>query len=64
MLFVSRNDGSITHRHFRHLPALLHPNDLLVLNDTKVLPARLLGTRVNTGGKWEGLFLHATDDGT
>jgi S-adenosylmethionine:tRNA ribosyltransferase-isomerase len=36
---------------------LLEPNDCVVVNDTKVLPARLVGTRNKTGGRWEGLFL-------
>src|SRR5262249_55863491 len=48
----------------RDLPDLLTPGDLLVLNDSRVLPARLLGRRVRTGGKWEGLFLRALPDGT
>lgn len=64
LLAINRTDLSISHKHFHDLPALLNPGDLLVLNDTKVIPARLLGTRVNTGGKWEGLFLRALDDGT
>src|SRR5207302_4398057 len=39
------------------------PGDLLVLNNTRVLPARLVGRRTATGGKWEGLFLRAAPDG-
>ena len=42
---------------FADLPDLLRRGDLLVLNDTRVLPARLRGHRERTGGKWEGLFL-------
>ncbi len=45
------------------MPDLLSPGDLLVLNDTRVLPARLLGRRERTGGKWEGLFLTEMGDG-
>ncbi len=45
------------HTLFRDLPDLLAPGDLLVLNDTRVLPARLVGRRAATGGRWEGLFL-------
>lgn len=45
------------HRHFYDLPDLLRPGDLLVLNDTQVLPARLLGRR-NGGGAAEILLLH------
>src|SRR5262249_28077813 len=61
LLVVNRRDGSLSHRTFIDLPDLLDPRDLLVLNDTRVLPARLLGRRKNTGGKWEGLFLREAD---
>jgi S-adenosylmethionine:tRNA ribosyltransferase-isomerase len=57
LLVVRRRDASLAHHVFRDLPELLGPGDLLVLNDTRVLPARLLGRRARTGGKWEGLFL-------
>src|SRR4051794_24574722 len=60
LLVVRRDSGAIEHRVFRALPGLLAPGDLLVLNDTKVLPARLVGRREKTGGKWEGLFLRRT----
>jgi S-adenosylmethionine:tRNA ribosyltransferase-isomerase len=63
LLVIRRSEGTLEHRTFRDLPELLNADDLLVLNDTKVLPARLLGTRVETGGKWEGLFLHRTAEG-
>ncbi len=62
LLVARRHDGSVAHQHFFDLPDLLAPGDLLVLNDTRVLPARLLGTRVGTGGKWEGLFLRSLPD--
>ena len=58
LLVVRRGTGELEHRIFRDLPELLAPGDLVVLNDTKVLPARLVGRREKTGGKWEGLFLH------
>ena len=57
LLVVRRSDRTLEHRTFRDLPDLLDPGDLLVLNDTRVLPARLIGTRERTGGKWEGLYL-------
>ena len=57
LLVVRRESGTLEHRTFRDLPDLLSPGDLLVLNDTKVLPARVVGRREATGGKWEGLFL-------
>jgi S-adenosylmethionine:tRNA ribosyltransferase-isomerase len=57
LLVVRRADATLSHHVFRELPELLSPGDLLVLNDTRVLTARLLGRRALTGGKWEGLFL-------
>jgi S-adenosylmethionine:tRNA ribosyltransferase-isomerase len=57
LLVVDRTTGGISHRHVRDLPDILRPGDLLVVNDTRVLPARLLGRRVQTQGRWEGLFL-------
>ena len=57
LLVVDRNAGILTHRHVLDLPEYLGPNDCLVVNDTKVLPARLIGVRSLTGGRWEGLFL-------
>ena len=64
-LLVQRRGGPVLgHRHIRDLPDLLTPGDLLVLNDTRVLPARLLGRRVATGGRWEGLFLREAAPGT
>jgi S-adenosylmethionine:tRNA ribosyltransferase-isomerase len=54
---------AISHYTFRDLPDLLNANDLVVLNDTRVLPARLVGRRESTGGKWEGLFLRTTESG-
>lgn len=57
LLVVDRLSGTLTHRVFAELPDILNPGDTLVLNDTRVLPARLLGRRLKTGGKWEGLFL-------
>src|SRR5947209_7033811 len=59
LLVVRRAEGFLFHHTFADLPELLAPGDLLVLNDTRVLPARLLGRRARTGGKWEGLFLRA-----
>ncbi len=48
-------DGAYQDRHFSELPGLLRPNDLLVFNDTRVLPARLYGTK-ETGGQVEVLI--------
>jgi S-adenosylmethionine:tRNA ribosyltransferase-isomerase len=52
-------DGDATvHRRFRDLPDLLRPDDLLVLNETRVIAARLFGNRAATGGRVELLLLH------
>jgi S-adenosylmethionine:tRNA ribosyltransferase-isomerase len=63
LLVARRSDYAVEHHVFHALPALLNPGDLLVLNNTRVLPARLLGRRASTGGKWEGLFLGVLPDG-
>jgi S-adenosylmethionine:tRNA ribosyltransferase-isomerase len=63
MLVVGRDDGSVAHRHVRDLPAYVRAGDALVLNDTRVVPARLVGRRASTGGKWQGLFLEADTGG-
>jgi S-adenosylmethionine:tRNA ribosyltransferase-isomerase len=63
LLVLRRASGTLEHRTFRDLPELLAPGDLLVLNDTRVIPARILGTRAATGGKWEGLYLGRTSEG-
>jgi S-adenosylmethionine:tRNA ribosyltransferase-isomerase len=52
------------HRSFAELPDLLEAGDVLVRNDTRVVPARLLGVREKTGGRWEGLFLRTLPEGT
>jgi S-adenosylmethionine:tRNA ribosyltransferase-isomerase len=64
LMLIDRRAGRIFHRGIEDLPALLHPGDCLVLNDTRVLKARLLGRRKKTGGRWEGLFLETTLDGS
>lgn len=63
LLVVRRSDGSLEHRHVRDLPELLAAGDLVVVNDTRVVPARLVGRRAATGGKWEGLFLQVEREG-
>jgi len=63
LLVVDRARGEFSHLHVRDLPSLLRANDCLVINDTKVVPARLVGFRTSTGGQWEGLFLAADDQG-
>ena len=63
MLVVDRGRNSLDHMHIRDLPDVLRRGDCLVLNDTRVVPARLVGYRTATGGHWEGLFLEADPDG-
>lgn len=57
LMVVERQGTGIEHSCFAALPNYLRPGDLLVLNDTKVLPARLLGRRKQTGGRVEILLL-------
>ena len=57
LMVVDRQRGTWEHRVFAELPDLLDPRDILVRNDTRVVPARLVGHREVTGGRWEGLFL-------
>ena len=55
------DSDELEHKHVLDLPALLPENALLVVNETAVLPARFKTTRVDTGGKGEGLFLSQDD---
>lgn len=67
LLHVDKQTGALEHRYFYDLPDYLRPGDCLVLNDSRVLPARLIGTRASGGsvelvllrdlgeGKWECL---------
>jgi S-adenosylmethionine:tRNA ribosyltransferase-isomerase len=63
MLCLDKNTGEIQHRTFKNLPELLHAGDLLVFNDTKVIPAKLTGQR-STGGKVNILIERVIDDTT
>lgn len=56
LLHLDKKTGTIEHRYFYNLPDYLHPGDCLVMNDSRVLPARLIGTRP-TGGSVELLLL-------
>jgi len=57
LLLMDRTAGCISHHAVSDLPVLLSAGDCLILNNTRVLPARLFGYREQTGGKWEGLYL-------
>jgi len=63
LMVVVREDGGITHTHFRELGEYLQPGDLVVCNDTRVIHARLFGHKVPTGGKVE-LLLTAKKEAT
>src|SRR5574341_1273841 len=64
LLVLNRADGSIQHRHFRDIGAYLKPGDVLVFNQTRVIPARLRGEKIHTGGKVEFLLLQREGDRT
>ncbi|MCL2343355.1 MAG: S-adenosylmethionine:tRNA ribosyltransferase-isomerase, partial [Firmicutes bacterium] len=57
LLCLDRYSGAVAHRHFYELPELLRPGDCLVMNDSRVFPARLIGTRGTGGGTAEVLLL-------
>src|ERR1035437_42375 len=57
LLVLHRDSGQVEHRRFRDLLAHLHPGDLLVLNDSRVIPARLRGVNAQTDGQFEILLL-------
>lgn len=63
LLCVDRATKAIQHSHIRDLDQLLEENDCLVLNNSRVLPAKLVGIRTLTGGRWRGLFLDADQNG-
>ncbi len=57
LLVLERASGMLEHRAFRDLPGYLRPGDVIVVNETRVLPARLLGAKDETGGAAEVLLL-------
>lgn len=58
LMVVDRAQQSVSHDIFANIGRYLHPGDVVVVNDTKVIPARLRGCKVDTGGKVEVLLLH------
>ena len=62
LMVLDRESGAIAHRRFHELPELLGPRDLLVLNDTRVIPAAFTARRA-TGACIEGIFLRVLDGG-
>ena len=63
MLVVNRASGTFEDRSFTSLPTYLRAGDCLVLNNTRVFPARLVGRRIPTGGNIEVLLLHELETG-
>ena len=62
LMLLDKTSGAIEHRHFYDLPEYLHEGDCLVMNDSRVLPARLFGKRI-TGGAVEVLLLRDRGEG-
>lgn len=62
LLVLERITGRIRHHHFFEIDKFLHPNDLLVVNETRVFPARFYGHKLPGGGKVELLLLKKLDD--
>ncbi len=62
LLVLDKDTGEISQNTFKEITDYLEPGDCLVLNDTKVIPARLIGVREDTGGKVEVLLLKRKQD--
>src|SRR5438128_8150068 len=62
LLYLARASGSFTHTHVTAVPELLRAGDLVVVNNTRVFPARLLGRRAPTGGAVECLLIRPVSD--
>ncbi|HBJ37416.1 MAG TPA: S-adenosylmethionine:tRNA ribosyltransferase-isomerase, partial [Planctomycetaceae bacterium] len=61
LMLVDRKTGEIDHAHVRDLPDYIHAGDAVVLNNSRVVPAKLVGYRAQTRGRWQGLFLAADE---
>ncbi len=64
LLVLDKTDGGIEHRHFRDIIEYLNPGDCLVMNNTRVIPARLHGVKEGSGGRIEFLLLKRLDINT
>lgn len=62
LMVLDKNTGKIEHKHFTNIKEYLHKGDVLVINNTRVIPARLLGVRSDTGSAVEILLLKRLDD--
>ena len=58
LMVLDKNNGEIKHKHFYDIVDMIKPGDALILNDTRVLPARLYGVKEGTGGAIEFLLLN------
>jgi S-adenosylmethionine:tRNA ribosyltransferase-isomerase len=63
LMVLNRSDGSIKHHRFFEIADYLQSGDVLVFNDSRVIPARLIGRKVDTGGRVEILLLRRLDCG-
>ncbi|AXU80386.1 TPA: tRNA preQ1(34) S-adenosylmethionine ribosyltransferase-isomerase QueA [Clostridioides difficile] len=64
LMVLDKETGNIEHKVFRDIIEYLNPGDCLVLNNTRVIPARLIGEKIETGGKIEFLLLKRTEEDT
>ena len=64
LMVLDKESGEIQHRVFKDIIEYLNPGDCLVLNNTRVIPARLIGEKLETGGKIEFLLLKRTEEDT
>ena len=64
LMVLDKETGEIEHKTFKNVIDYLNPGDCLVLNNTRVIPARLIGEKVDTGGKIEFLLLKRTEEDT
>ena len=64
LMVLDKETGEISHKIFKDIIDYLNPGDCLVLNDTRVIPARLIGSKEGTGGKIEFLLLKRNEDDT
>lgn len=64
LMVIRKKSGTIGHFTIADLPEQLAAGDLMVLNDSRVIPARLVGRRESTGARWQGLYLGSDSEGS
>ena len=62
LMILNKNDGAVEHKIFRDLIDYLYSGDCLILNDTRVIPARIFGVKEETGAVVEFLLLKQTEN--